>query len=212
MTYDQLMHSLDSIKAMNNYGALLVILICIFTLSVFIVSGLISVSIQKMKKATGSFTQRFKKGFPLGTLIPLLILISLAIISVKVGNTQVHKGYTLEEKKTQPSSDIDAWEEKNQDQLRKYFKTLPQVTIPLAEVELNANPRYDNGTVTFKDPKTKKEVQANYLEEDVFNVREEDLKKDEPKESHLTYVKLPHDITYNYQKGDIVVLEIVKIK
>lgn len=210
MNYEQLMKSLSKVTAYHAGNDILqVFLSLMLSLCAIFIVGFLILLITRMREIPhGSLFQRIKKSLDNEMLILACIIAGITIFTSLLQYRYSNQStMTLEEKQTQPSDEVSEWEQ--QEELWKYLKTLPKVTIPLKDVkEIDT----DYGEVSFVEKQSKKDVLVTFNDDIVFNIREDDLHEDEPRESYLTYVKLTHNITYHYKKGDIVILQIVKVK
>lgn len=211
MSYSQLMKSLDKVTIPESGWLFDTLIIFLGVLLLIIVGFVIAVLIKQLKSVENTpFLKCFKNKDILITSAVALVLVFFEAVVIFAYIDSKTTEITLEDKKTKDYKVVKEWEQKGD--LRAYLKTLPKETVLLKDTDFVEEDGSLLGSyLDFKDPKTKKNVTVQYTSDLIVTVREEDLHEDEPQESYVTYVRLPHTITHNYQKGDIVILRITKV-
>lgn len=212
MTYTKLIESLDHIRAIDSDSKLLFILFTIVSSILALLAVLNLVVIIKesktLKRGNGdkvpfrkALYQKLKEyflGFPcllFATGVTLSFAISFHNMSVM----------TLEMKQTMRSTEVANWESGKD--FKAYLKSLPIHQMAIDEDEIKSTNFGVEVPISYKGG-----TEDSYIDtKDVYKVRKEELRKDEPKHTYLEYIVIPKNITYNYQKGKIIPLKLVQV-
>lgn len=214
MTYDKLMQSLDNLVVRDPYVITFEVLwgfLFLTTLIIFYACLHLIIRESKQLRMGDGSKVPFIKALPKKLKeneVALLLTTMVGVIALGGVFYFYNKGtYTLEDKQTYSSSKITDWEQGKD--FKSYLKTLPvqKTEVTLIDSDSDSHTPSTSAVIVLGGSKQKVTVSLK----DVYKVRKENLRKDEPKSTYLEYIVIPKKITYNYPKGKVIPLKLVQV-